>query len=500
MRIAPLKAQEAFMQTGSYINGKWFHPKSNRLVRNISPADFEVIAEFPAATAEDVLNAIQAAQAAFKDWKKTPGPERGRVLWRAADIARRRADEIARALTREEGKILKEAKGEVMKGVSLLEYYAGEGFRMHGKTLPSEARDTFTYTIRRPLGVVGLIAPWNFPWAIPVWKSAPALAAGNTVVFKPAELTPATASLLVEIYEEAGLPPGVFNMVVGSGSVVGEAIVHSPVIRAISFTGSNEIGGALYTKAAARGAKVTCEMGGKNAVIVMADADLDKAALAIHSGAFGSTGQRCTATSRVLAAPPVKDALVERLVAAARKMKVGSGLDETVDMGPAVDEKQFKTDLDYIRIGREEGARLVLGGRTPEHLSKGYFVEPTIFDDVLPSMRIFKEEIFGPVLAVSTAESLEEALAFANSVQYGLTTSIFTESIDTIMRFVEEVETGMVHVNEPTVGGEAQLPFGGTKATGVGEREMAEEGLNFFTELKTVFINYSGNAERSMTR
>jgi aldehyde dehydrogenase (NAD+) len=488
------------MQTGSYVNGKWFHPKSNRLVRNISPADFEVIAEFPAATAEDVQSAIEAAQTAFHDWKKTPGPERGRVLWRAAEIARRRADEIARTLTREEGKILKEAKGEVMKGISLLEFYAGEGFRMHGKTLPSEARDTFTYTIRRPLGVVGLIAPWNFPWAIPVWKSAPALVAGNTVVFKPAELTPATASLLVEIYEEAGLPPGVFNMLVGSGSVVGEAIVHSPVIRAVSFTGSNEIGGALYAKAATRGAKVTCEMGGKNAVVVMADADLDKAALAIHGGAFGSTGQRCTATSRVLAAPSVKDALVERLVAAAKKIKLGSGLDETVDMGPAVDEKQFKTDLDYIRIGREEGARLVLGGTTGEHISKGYFVEPTIFDDVLPTMRIFKEEIFGPVLSVSTAKSLEDALAFANSVEYGLTTSIFTENIDTIMRFVEEVETGMVHVNEPTIGGEAQLPFGGTKATGVGEREMAEEGLNFFTELKTVFINYSGKADRLLTR
>jgi aldehyde dehydrogenase (NAD+) len=488
------------MQTGSYVNGKWFHPKSNRLVRNISPADFEVIAEFPAATAEDVQSAIQAAEIAFKDWKKTPGPERGRVLWRAADIARARADEIARTLTREEGKILKEAKGEVMKGISLLEFYAGEGFRMHGKTLPSEARDTFTYTIRRPLGVVGLIAPWNFPWAIPVWKSAPALAAGNTIIFKPAELTPATASLLTEIYEEAGVPPGVFNMVVGSGSVVGEAIVHSPVIRAVSFTGSNEIGGALYTKAATRGAKVTCEMGGKNAVIVMADADLDKAALAIHGGAFGSTGQRCTATSRVLAAPSIKDALVDRLAASAKKMKLGSGLDESVDMGPAVDEKQFKTDLDYIRIGREEGARLVLGGKTPEHLSTGYFVEPTIFDDVLPSMRIFKEEIFGPVLSVSAAKNLDEALAFANSVEYGLTTSIFTESIDTIMRFVEEVETGMVHVNEPTIGGEAQLPFGGTKATGVGEREMAEEGLNFFTELKTVFINYSGKAERLLTR
>ena len=489
------------MNTGSYVDGRWFQPKSNRLVRNINPADpDEVIAEFPAATAEDVARAIDAAHAAFRGWRKTPGPERGRVLWRAADIARQRADEIARTLTREEGKILKEAKGEVMKGISLLEYYAGEGFRMHGMTLPSEARDTFTYTIRRPLGVVGLIAPWNFPWAIPVWKSAPALAAGNCVIFKPAELTPATAALLTEIYAEAGLPAGVFNMLVGSGSVVGEAMVHSQVLRAISFTGSNEVGGALYAKAALRGAKVTCEMGGKNAVIVMADADLDKAAIAIHGGAFGSTGQRCTATSRVIAAPAVKDALVERLVGAAKKIKVGPGLDESVDMGPAVDNQQWKTDLDYIAIGQQEGARLVLGGKVPQELGKGFFVEPTIFDNVTPSMRIFKEEIFGPVLSISTAKHLDEALSYANGVEYGLTTSIFTENIDTIMNFVEEVETGMVHVNEPTIGGEAQLPFGGTKATGVGEREMAVEGLNFFTELKTVFINYSGKAERLMIR
>src|SRR3954463_16487932 len=332
------------MNTGSYIGGQWFHPKSTRLVRNINPADpNEVIAEFPAATTADVERAIDTAQNSFRSWKKTPGPERGRVLWRAADMARRRADEIARTLTREEGKILKEAKGEVMKGISLLEYYAGEGFRMQGKTLPSEARDTFTYTIRRPLGVVGLIAPWNFPWAIPVWKSAPALAAGNTVVFKPAELTPATATLLAEIYQEAGLPAGVFNMIVGSGTIVGEAMVQSPVLRAISFTGSNEVGGALYVKAAQRGAKVTCEMGGKNAVIVMPDADLDKAAVAIHGGAFGSTGQRCTATSRVIVHPDIKSKLVDRLVAMAEKIKLGPGLDQSSDMGPSVDEKQWST-------------------------------------------------------------------------------------------------------------------------------------------------------------
>ena len=489
------------MHTGSYVNGQWYHPESSRMIRNINPADpNDVIAEFPAATAADAQRAIDAAQAAFRNWKNTPGPERGRVLWRAANLARQRADEIARVMTREEGKILKEAKGEVLKGISLLEFYSGEGYRVHGKTLPSEARDTFTYTIRRPLGVVGLIAPWNFPWAIPVWKSAPALVAGNTVVFKPAELTPATATLLAEIYEAAGLPAGVFNMVVGSGSQVGEPIVNSPLVRAVSFTGSNAVGSALYVKAANRGAKVTCEMGGKNAVIVMPDADLDKAAVAIQGGAFGSTGQRCTATSRVIAMPQVKDALVERIAAHAKKLKVGPGLDESVEMGPAVDEKQWQTDFDYIEVGKQEGARLVLGGGKPSHLGSGYFVEPTIFDNVTPEMRLFKEEVFGPVLAVATANNLDEALKAANSVEYGLTAGIFTQDIDTILRFVEEVESGMVHVNEPTVGGEAQLPFGGTKSTGVGEREMAEEGLNFFTELKTVFMNYSGKAERLMIR
>lgn len=489
------------MHTGSYIDGRWFQSNSKELIRNLNPADpDEVIAEFPAATIGDLDRAIIAAEKAFKSWKKTPGPERGRVIWRAAEIARRRADEIARTLTHEEGKILREAKGEVMKGISLLEYYAGEGFRMHGKTLPSEARETFTYTVRHPLGVVGLIAPWNFPWAIPVWKSAPAIVAGNAVIFKPSELTPATAALLAEVYEEAGLPAGVFNMLTAPGETVGEAMVHAPALRAISFTGSNEVGSALYVKAAQRGAKVTCEMGGKNAVIVMADADLDKAATAIHGGAFGSTGQRCTATSRVIAHPDVKKALLDRLIDSAAKIKVGPGLDESIDMGPSVDRQQWNTVLSYIKIGQQEGAQLLTGGKRPEHLAKGYFVAPTIFDGVKPGMRIFKEEIFGPVLSVATAQNLDEALAYANGVEYGLTTSIFTENINTIMKFVDEVETGMVHVNEPTIGGEAQLPFGGTKSTGVGEREMAEEGLNFFTELKTVFINYSGNAARLMIR
>ena len=320
------------------------------------------------------------------------------------------------------------------------------------------------------------------------------------MVFKPSELVPATACLLTEIYEEAGLPPGVFNMVVGNGPDVGEAMVQAPELRAISFTGSNRVGGDLYVKAARRGAKVTCEMGGKNAVIVMPDADLDKAAAAIHGGAFGSTGQRCTATSRVIAHPDIKRALVERLVASAQKIKVGPVLDDTLEMGPSIADKQWASVLGYIETGKKEGATLLTGGMRPEHLAQGFFIAPTIFDDVTPGMRIFQEEIFGPVLSVATASSLEEALTKANGVEYGLTTSIFTKDINAVMRFVEDVEVGMVHVNEPTVGGEAQLPFGGSKSTGVGEREMGEDGLNFFTEIKTVFINYAGKTERSLTR
>lgn len=489
------------MPTGSYINGKWIHPNSERLVKNINPADpKDVIAEFPAAGAKDAQTAVEAAQAAYPDWKNTPGPERGRVLWRAVNIARSRLDEIARTMVREEGKVLKEARGEVLKGISLLEFFSGEGYRMHGKTMPSEVRDTFTYTLRRPIGVVGLITPWNFPWALPCWKIAPALVAGNSVVFKPAEITPATATLLVEIFEEAGLPPGVLNMVVGPGSTVGNAIVNAPETRAISFTGSNEVGNALYQQAAKLNKKVTCEMGGKNAVVVLRDADLNKAATAIIAGAFGSTGQRCTATSRVIAAPEVKDSLVEQLRERASKLRVGNGLDDTSDMGPAVDEKQWKTDLSYIEIAKGEGAQLVTGGNVPQSANGGYFVEPTIFQGVTPTMRIFREEVFGPVLAVGMANDIDQAIQFSNAVEYGLTTSIFTQDINNVLRYIENVETGMVHVNEPSVGGEAQLPFGGTKNTGVGEREMAEEGLNFFTELKTVFINYGGTGERSLIR
>jgi acyl-CoA reductase-like NAD-dependent aldehyde dehydrogenase len=480
----------------NYIDGKWVAAMSGATIVNRNPADTrDIIGEFAAGTREDARAAIAAAERAFPAWRSVPAPERGRIIGRAARIALERQEELARAMTREEGKILKEARGEVLKGVNLLEFYCGEGFRILGKTVPSEMRSTFTYTIRQPLGVVSLITPWNFPWAIPVWKSAPALCAGNTVVLKPASLTPHTALLLAEIYEAAGVPPGVFNVVAGSGGTVGDELVVNPAVRAVSFTGSNEVGMALNRSAASRGVKVTCEMGGKNAVVVLDDADLDLAVPGILQGAFGSTGQRCTATSRVVAHRKVLGELTERLVEETKKIVVGNGMDPGVTMGPAVDEAQLETDLRYIAIALEEGAKLLCGGRrlTEGAWAQGFFVEPTIFTDVRPEMRLAREEVFGPVLAILAVDSFDEAIRVANDVPFGLTASIYSRDANRILRAVDALEVGMVHVNSPTIGGEAQLPFGGIKATGIGNREMCEEGLNFFTELKTVFFDYTGS-------
>ena len=487
------------MKIKSYINGKWICPESTRTVRDVNPANTdEVVWEFQSAGEKEAITAIEAAGNAFKSWSEVPAPERGRFVSRVSGLARTRAEEIARVMTREEGKLLKEAIGEVKKGISLLEYYGGAGFRITGQTAPSEIADCFTYTIRRPLGVVGLITPWNFPWAIPCWKIAPALVAGNTVVFKPAELTPGTAQILVEMFEEAGLPPGVLNMVVGPGSTVGEAIVHHPDIKAVSFTGSNEVGKRVIVEAARTHKKVTCEMGGKNALILMEDGDIDAAVTATADGAFGSTGQRCTATSRALVHKNVKAEFVKRLIAKAREYVSGNGMDSKATMGPVVDGKELESVIAYIDAGLKDGAKLVLGGSKTG--GKGYFIEPTIFDGVTPEMRIFQEEIFGPVLSVTEFERFADAVELLNSVQYGFTGSIFTRDVKAIMRFIEQSEIRMVHINEPTVGGEAHLPFGGCKATGYGDREMAEDGLNFFTQTKTVFINYSGRGERAMIR
>jgi acyl-CoA reductase-like NAD-dependent aldehyde dehydrogenase len=471
-----------------------------RTVIDTNPADTtEVLAEIPQHTAQDVIRAVERAQGAYRIWRATPPPERGRVLARAAELARSRLDELAGLLTREEGKILSEARGEVLKGIALLEWYAGEGFRMGGKTRPSEMPTTVLMTLREPLGVVAVITPWNFPWAEPAWKVAPALVAGNAVILKPASLTPLVAQRYQDILEEAGLPRGVLTIVVGPGPEVGDALVTHPMVRAVSFTGSCEIGGEVYARAARRLAKVTCEMGGKNAVVVMPDADLELAVAGIVQGAFGSTGQRCTATSLCVVHRDVRARLADAIVDRARSIRVGNGLEAGVGMGPLVDSHQLTTVLGYIEAGRAEGARLLCGGRrlADDAYARGYFVEPTVFADVQPGHRIAREEIFGPVLSVIEVASLDEALAVTNGLRYGLSSSIYTSDANAIMRFIDGVEVGMVHVNSPTVGGEAQIPFGGIKWSGVGGREMAEEGLEFFTEIKSVFWDYTGRVRQS---
>lgn len=485
---------------GSYINGKWV-TGSGKVQRNLNPADLtEVVAEFPTAQNAEALAAIAAAEAAWPMWKAIPAPERGRILSRAAAIARTRIDEIATLLTREEGKILAEAKGEVIKGINCIDFCGGQGYRLAGKVLPSEAVDTAAYTIRQPIGVAGIITPWNFPWSNPCWKIAPALVAGCSVVFKPASATPLTASVFVEILEEAGLPPGVLNMVVGSGAEIGDTIVNHPAIKVLSFTGSNPVGSRLYENGAKKLAKVTCEMGGKNALIVMDDADLERAVQGVIGGGFGSSGQRCTATSRVLVHVDVKAKFLDLLLAATNSLKVGNGLDPATQMGPVVDQDQLNTDLSYIEIAKNEGLNLITGGSLATSAGDGYYLQPTIFDAVKANHRLFQEEVFGPVLAVSEFSTYEEAIALANGVAFGLSSAMYTRSLITAQHYIQDIHSGMAHVNEPSIGGEAQLPFGGVGITGVGDREMGEEGVNFYTQIKTVFINYSLSGERSMNR
>jgi acyl-CoA reductase-like NAD-dependent aldehyde dehydrogenase len=478
------------------VGGAWVPPSTDKYDACVNPADTrEVLGHFPRSGAADAKAAVDAAAKAFPGWSTTPGPERGRVLARAHAILMSKVDLLAEALCREEGKIFSEAKGEVLRSLNVLEFYAGEGFRQHGKTLPSEMRSTLCLTLRQPVGPVALITPWNFPLAIPMWKTAPALIAGCTAVLKPASLTPICAHLMAEGFLEAGLPPGVLNVVTGPGGAIGDVLADDDRIKAVSFTGSNEIGLRLYQRVAARGVKVTLEMGGKNPVVVLDDADLELAVEGIVQAAFGSTGQRCTATSRVVVTPGIAPKLTEALVERARKLRVGNGMEPGVQMGPAVDQGQLRTDLEAIAKAKGEGARLLCGGErlsSGEH-ERGFFVAPTIFDQVQRGTTLAREEVFGPVLALQQARDPEEALQIANDVAFGLAASIYTRDYFQAMRFVERAEVGMLHVNQPTVGGEAQLPFGGIKATGVGEKEMAEEGANFFTHLKTVWLDHTGS-------
>jgi len=437
--------------------------------------------------------AIDSAHKAFEAWSEMPAPKRGELLFKAMHILERRKEEVAMALHLEEGKLLPEALGEVQKSLNILEFIAGEGRRLGGQTVPSELPNTFCYTLKQPLGVVGLITPWNFPVAIPIWKMAPALIAGNTVVLKPASNTPWTAALITEIFVEAGFPAGVVNMVLGPGSSVGDEIVNNPKVRALSFTGSNQVGQDLYKQGAARGVKVQCEMGGKNPIVILEDADLDLAVEATVQGAFGSTGQRCTATSRAVVMEEVADAFVEKLVARAAEIRCG------VDMGPVVDSAQFKEVLAAIEQAKAEGCKCLIGGgpASEGELAKGFYVQPTIFDNVPRNSQLALEEVFGPVLAVLRVKDLDDALEVANSVRYGLSSSIYSKDTNRVFRFIEKIETGITHVNSPTMGGEAQLPFGGVKDTGVGAREQGSVAIDFFTELKTVYIDFTGQKRES---
>lgn len=486
------------LEVRNYIRGEWISVRQGREIELRNPADQdEVLAKGFLASQREADAAISAASEALPAWSRLPAPKRGEIVEKAGDLLRTEQEDVARLLTREEGKTLADSRGEIYRAYNVLNYTAGQSRRMGGVTIPSELPKNLVYTIKQPLGVVALITPWNFPICIPAWKIAPALVAGNTVVFKPSSTTPLMGARLVEIFERAGLPPGVLNLLVGSSADVGEMLMRDRRIRGISFTGSSENGTQIYATCASRGIKAQCEMGGKNPVIVLEDADLNLAADGIVSGAFGSTGQRCTATSRAILVDSIADELVGRMAERISKWKIGNGLDADVQMGPLVSAQQMKTVEQYIEAGKREGAKLVTGGGRPVGVPRGFYIEPTIFDNVRPEHRIAREEIFGPVLSVIRAKNYEQALEFANTSDYGLTSSIYTNDAGRIFDFCERIETGMVHVNSPTVGGEAQIPFGGVKSSGVGDREQGPTVLDFYTDVKVIYVDYTGAARTS---
>ena len=476
----------------NYIGGEWVESASGATSEDRNPARPDaVVGRFQASEKADVDRAMEAAQSAFDAWRRTSPVARGNILYKASQIVERRADEIGEALTREEGKTLKEGKGETLRAAAILRFFAGEGAQPIGDRLPSSNPETFLYTERVPLGVVAAITPWNFPIAIPAWKIAPALVYGNCVVLKPAELTPLTATLLVECLAEAGLPPGILNLVTGSGGKIGDAIVGHEALSAITFTGSNAVGKALYSKAveSERGIKVQLEMGGKNPVIVLADADLEQALQQTINGAMMSTGQKCTATSRAFVQRPVFDQFVDRLVQRAAGLRVGDPLEPATEIGPLVSANQRDSVLEYLEIGQAEGAAFLTGDEDGHGGDGGYFVKPTVLGNMTPTMRLAQEEIFGPVLAVMPVDDLEEGVALANGVKYGLTASIFTRDIATAFRFIRDVQAGIVHVNSETAGAEPHAPFGGMKASSSFSREQGKTAVEFFTQVKTVYFD-----------
>jgi acyl-CoA reductase-like NAD-dependent aldehyde dehydrogenase len=484
----------------NFIHGEWVEARKGQTFENRNPANSEeLIGLFPSSSEDDVNDAVDAARAAYAKWRLVPAPRRAEILYRAAESLVKRKEDLARDMTREMGKPLAETRGDVQEAIDMTYYMAGEGRRLFGQTVPSELPNKFAMSVRDPLGVVGMITPWNFPMAIPSWKIMPALVCGNTVVIKPAEDTPLSTYNLVQILTEAGLPAGVVNIVNGMGPDAGAPLVAHRDVAAVSFTGSTETGRLVNQACASAFKPCHLEMGGKNIIIVMDDANLDLAVEGAVWGGFGTSGQRCTAASRVAVHSRVHKEFLERFSARVKSLKIGDGLEPGTEVGPVINETQLATVMKYVEIGRNEGAKLIVGGHRAESgtLANGWFHEPTIFADVTPQMRIAQEEIFGPVVSVLSFSALDEALEIANNVKYGLSASIYTRNVNQAYRAMRDLETGIVYVNAPTIGAEIQLPFGGIKGTGNGHREAGTAAIDFYSEWKTLYIDYSDRLQRA---
>jgi len=484
----------------NFINGEWIPARSGNAIEDRNPADTtQLLGLFPASSEEDVVDAIDSAKAAREKWRLTPAPKRAEILFHAAEILVERKEDYAEQMTQEMGKVIAEARGDVQEAIDMTYLMAGEGRRLFGQTTPSELPDKFAMSVRTPVGVAGLITPWNFPMAIPSWKAMPALVCGNTVVLKPAEDTPLSTYNLTQVLSEAGLPAGVLNVVFGEGPKAGAPMLDHPDVNLISFTGSTEVGRIVSQACAPSFKKCHLEMGGKNIIIVMDDANLDLAIDGAIWGGFGTTGQRCTAASRVTVHKSLYRHFVDKFVDRAKSLKVGDGLKASTDMGPCINEQQLMTVMKYVEIGIDEGAKLATGGHRLERneFAKGWFHEPTVFVDCDPAMRICQEEIFGPVVCIIPFETFEEAIGIANGANYGLSASIYTRNVNNAFRSERDLETGIVYVNAPPIGAETHLPFGGIKNTGNGHRESGTAALDFYSEWKTIYIDYSDRLQRA---
>jgi alpha-ketoglutaric semialdehyde dehydrogenase len=484
----------------NFIDGEWVESSTGETFEDRNPADSrDVVGIFQKSGKADVDAAIEAAKRAFLKWRLVPAPRRAEIVYRAAEMLIERKEEYSRDMTREMGKVLKETRGDVQEAIDTAYYMAGEGRRMFGPTTPSELPNKFAMAVRQPLGVCAMITPWNFPMAIPSWKLLPAIVCGNTCVIKPAQDTPLSTFNLVRTLADAGVPKGVINVVSGFGSKIGAPLMESPEVRAISLTGSTEVGRIVGTTAAKSFKHCSLELGGKNPMIVLDDANLDLAIDGGLWGGFGTTGQRCTATSRIIVQKGVYSEFVHRYVERAKALKIGNGLDESVDMGPAINESQLKTDLDYVEIGKSEGAKMLCGGNRLDKgdYQHGWFMEPTVFSDVDPKMRIAQEEIFGPVVSIIPCDNLEHAVQIANDIEYGLSSALYTRDVNRAFQAMRDLHAGITYINAPTIGAEVHLPFGGVKATGNGHREGGSGAIDFYTEWKSVYVDYSDHLQRA---